>query len=896
MGSGIRSFARRLFAKKRVERELDDEMRFHLEMEVEKNLKRGLSQEEARREAMKSFGGVEKFKEEVRDQSAARLLESLGQDLRYGFRALWKNPAFSIAAVLTLALGIGANTAIFSVVHGVLLQSLPYGGGERLVRLRADAPGANLEDAGFSALNLADYRSQTRSFDGLVEYHSMWFVLLGGKEPVRVQTGVVSANFFDVLGVKPILGRTFRTGEDAHGAEAVLVVSYAYWMRGFGGDPKVVGRVFQMNDHPHTVIGVLPPIPGYPEENDVYMPVSACPFRSNPRTENNRAANFVTVFGRLKKGVSLAAARTDLGVVTKRLQRAYPADFPKSEMIVTPVSLIEEMTRQARPTLLILLGTVGLVLLLACANVANLSLARLIRREREMALRSVLGADRKRLARQLLTESTVLGLAGGLLGLLLARAGLHLLVSFATRFTPRASEIHMDATVLVFTLAVSLATGIALGLIPAVSRRKDLSASLSEGGERSTAGSARHRVRNLLIVGQVAISFVLLIGAGLMVRTIWNLQRVDPGFQTERVLANRLDLNFTKYDTPDKRLAIQEQLLKRLQSEQGVISVAISGSFPLNDLSGGPNTGRFQIEGRPVPNPDQAPRADVQQVSADYYRTIQVPLLQGRNFEARDRRPPGLKPVDGNFVVPNAVALVNKTMASHCFPGQDAIGKRISFDQGQSWITIVGIVGDVRQYGLAAAPTDQIYLHLLQYPTLSSTVMLRAVTDPMSMSRVVTETVHGLDPDQPVDRFRTLEQVRSNSMASPRLTALLLALFAALALVITATGISGVLAFSVSQRFHEFGIRMALGAAPTTVLRMVLRQGMALVAVGLGIGLAGALIFARLLSGLLFGVSSTDPLTFAAVAFVLLGVAATACFLPARRATGADPMHALRNA
>jgi len=895
MGSGIRSFARRLFTKKKVERELDEEMRFHVEMEVEKNLKRGLSHEEARRQAMQSFGGVEKFKDEVRDQSPARLLESLGQDLRYGFRALWKNPAFSIAAVLTLALGIGANTAIFSVVHGVLLQSLPYGGGERLVRLRADSPGANLENTGFSALNLADYRSQTRSFEGLSEYHSMWFVLLGGKEPVRVQTGVVSANFFDVLGVKPVLGRTFRTGEDAHGAEAVLVLSYAYWMRGFGGDPKVVGRVFQMNDRPHTVIGILPPIPGYPEENDVYMPVSACPFRSNPRVESNRGIRFFQVFGKLKPGVPLAAARADLATVTNRLQRAYPEAFPKSEFIVTPVSLIDEMTRQARPTFLILLCTVGLVLLLACANVANLSLARLIRREREMALRSVLGADRKRLARQLLTESTVLGLAGGLVGLVLARAGLQLLVTFATRFTPRASEIRMDATVLVFTLAVSLMTGIALGLIPAVSRRKDLSASLSEGGERSTAGSTRHRIRNLLIVGQVAISFVLLIGAGLMVRTIWNLQRVDPGFQPERVLATRLDLNFTKYNTPDKVLAIHEQLVRRMQSEQGVVSVAISGSFPLNDLSGGPSTGQFQVEGIPVPNQDQAPRADFQQVSADYFRTIQVPLLRGRGFEARDRRPPGL--ANGpNTVVPNAVALINRTMANHFWPGKEAVGRRISFDQGESWVTIVGVVGDVRQYGLAAAPTDQIYLHDLQFPTLSSTLMVRAVTDPMSMSRIVTDTVHGLDPDQPVDRFRTLEQVRSNSIASPRLTALLLALFAALALVITATGISGVLAFSVSQRFHEFGIRMALGAAPSTVLRMVLRQGMGLVAIGLGIGLAGAFAFSRLLSGLLYGVSSTDPLTFAAVALVLLGVAATACFLPARRATGADPMHALRDA
>ncbi|HYK42172.1 MAG TPA: ABC transporter permease [Thermoanaerobaculia bacterium] len=877
---------RSLLRGKPPEGELDEEMRFHLEMEVKKNLERGMAPEEARREAMKSFGGVERFKDEVRDQSTAHFLETVLQDLRFGLRALRKNPAFSLAAILTLALGIGANTAIFSVVNGVLLQSLPYGGGERLVRLQADAPAASIQNAGFSPLDLADFRAQTKSFEGLVEYHSMWFVLLGRKEPERVQTAVVSANYFDVLGVKPILGRTFRKGEDAHGAEAVLVLSYAYWMRSFGGDPKVVGRVFAMNDHPHTVIGVLPPIPGYPNENDLYMPVSACPFRSNPRLENNRRGRMLTVFGRLKPEVTIAAARTELNGVAGRLAREYPDAYPKGGFLVTPVSLREEMTKTARPTFLILLSTVGLVLLLACANVANLSLARLIRREREMALRSALGADRKRLARQVLTESTVLGLLGGALGLLLARAGLHLLISFATRFTPRASEIHMEAPVLLFTLVISVVTGVALGLIPVMSRKKDLAASMNEGGERSTAGSGRHRVRNLLIVAQVAISFVLLIGAGLMVRSLWNLQRVDPGFQTERVLTMRMDLNFTKYDTADKRLAFHEQLLRRLQSEQGVVSASISGTFPLNDGNGpGAANGQFQIEGDPaVTEQELLPRADFQQASQDYFKTIQVPLLRGRTFDSRDRK--------GN----DLVALINQTMANHRWPGKEAIGHRISFDQGKTWLTIVGIVGDVKQYELAAAPTDQIYLHLLQYPTLSSTILLRTVANPMAMSRIVSDTVHGMDPDQPVDHFRTLEQMRTNSLSSPRLTALLLALFALLALVITATGIMGVIAFSVSQRFHEFGIRMALGAQRGEVLTMVLRQGMSLVAIGLGIGLAGALLFSRLLNGLLYGVRPTDPLTFAAVAAVLLAVAAAACFFPARRATSADPMQTLRTA
>ncbi|MDQ2980102.1 MAG: ADOP family duplicated permease, partial [Acidobacteriota bacterium] len=591
------------------------------------------------------------------------------------------------------------------------------------------------------------------------------------------------------------------------------------------------------------------------------------------------------VFGRLKHGVGFAAARTDLATVSDRLLHAFPESRPKAGFLLKPISLREEMTRQARPTFLILLATVGLVLLLACANVANLSLARLTRRERELALRSALGADRRRLARQLLTESTVLGLAGGALGLLLARSGLHLLVSFASRFTPRAAEIHMDAPVLVFTLLVSLGTGVALGLLPAVSRRKDLAAALHEGGERSTSGLGRHRVRDVLIVSQVAISFVLLIGAGLMVRTLWNLQQVDPGFQTERVLTSRTALNFTKYDTPEKRLAFVEQLLQRMRNEQGVVSVAMAGTFPLNDTTGaGSLSGQYQIEGLPpLSNPDLLPTADFQQVSLDYFRTIQIPLQRGREFESNDRR--------GN----PPVALINRAMADHHWKNGNPVGHRISFDQGKTWVAIVGIVGDVRQYGLAAAPSDQVYLSLHQYPTLSSTLLVRTVANPMSISKVVSETVHGMDPEQPVDHFRTLEQARSNDLASPRLTATLLGLFALLAMAITATGIMGVLAFSVSQRFHEFGIRMALGAEPGSVLRMVVRQGMTLVGIGLAIGLAAALLFARLLSGLLFGVGPTDPLTFAAVAVVLSAVAATACFLPARRATAADPMHALRS-
>lgn len=456
-----------IFGRKRLEADMDEELRFHVDMEAERLVGQGLSPGAARTEALRRLGGVEKTKDEVRDAAFAGPLEALGQDARYALRALRRNPGFACAAVVTLALGIGANTAIFSVVHGVLLQALPYGGGERLVRIHAEAPGLGVTDGRFSALEMADLAAQNHTLDGVAEYHDMWFVLLGRPEPERVQTGVVAANFFDVLGVKPILGRTFLPGEDKHGAEAVLVLSHDYWLRSFGGDPKVVGRVFTMNDRPHTVVGVLPPIPGYPAENDVYMPTSACPFRSSPGAETNRGASFVLAFARMKPGVPLAAVRADLTDLAHRWEREHPETYPSSAHInIAPLSLSDELTRAARPTFLVLLGAVGLVLLIACANVTNLTLARLVRRERELALRTALGADRRRLAGQLLTESVLLALMGGVLGLGVAAAAHRLLVFFAARLTPRASEIAIDGTVLLFTLGVSLATGIALVFRP----------------------------------------------------------------------------------------------------------------------------------------------------------------------------------------------------------------------------------------------------------------------------------------------------------------------------------------------------------------------------------------------------------------------------------------------
>jgi predicted permease len=863
---------------------MDQELRFHLEMEIEGNLRRGMSLAEARREAMVSFGGVEKFKEECRDVRSAPLVESILKDVRYGLRILFRNPGFSAIAVLTLGLGIGANTAIFSVIYGVLVKPLPYKDGNQLVIVQQQAPLAHLLNVPFSVKEVQDYREQSQTLDAVVEHHSMSFTLLGGPEAQRVQTGVVSANFFDVLGVKPLLGRTFVAADEEPGADAVLVLSYHYWRQSYAGDPTIVGRVFQMNNRPHTVIGVLPPIPQYPVEQDVYMPTSQCPTRSSEQFKADRNSRMMSVFGRLKPGVPVAQAQADMSTLASNLEKQYPDSYPANAgYAASVIPLQEELTRRGKPTFLILLGTAGLVLLIACANVANLTLARLMRREREMAVRAALGAGRGRLIRQLLTESTLLSFAGGVLGLLLAAGGLQLLVGFAARFTTRASEIRIDGLVLLFTLLVSIVTGLLFGLMPAFSSDQSLSSSLREGG-RSSAGLKRQRMRNVLIVAQIGVSFILLIWAGLMLRSLLKLQHVNPGFDPERVLVMRISPNWSKVKTNLETQTLLLRILNKVRSEPGVLSAAFGSTFPLNQLgiTNGPFNRGFQIEGHPIPEGELAPQADFRTASTDYFETVRQPLVRGRTFSESDK--------DGAPLV----AVINQSTAQHRWGDEDPIGRRVSFDRGRTWQTVVGIVGNVRQYGLDREPTDEIYVPLAQ-AGFGGNLLVRTTVDPISIAKLMREVVYEVDPDTAVDRVQTLEQVRSDAVASPRLTAILLAMFAGLALVITAAGIAGVMALSVNQRTHELGVRLALGATPGNVLGMVMREGMSYVLVGLSVGLGGALLLGRLMSALLFAVEPTDPLTFLIVALVLIAVAATACFVPARRVTSIDPMLALRS-
>ena len=805
-------------------------------------------------------------------------MEGLLLDLRFALRSLAKNPGYSLVIIVTLALGIGANTAIFSVVDGVLLGRLPYEHGERIVRLRQEAQGAGNQGMGFSPPEIVDYRERAAALDAVEEYHSMPFTFLGRKEPERLQTGVVSAGFFEMFGVEPLLGRTFLPGEDEPGDDPVLVLSYDYWNREMGGDLGVLGSTFEMNDRIHTVVGVLPPLPPYPDDNAIFMPASSCPFRASVR--ENRQGRMLSAFARLEPQIDEGRAAQDLDRLTSAMASDHPETYPEnSEYRATFEPLREELTQRARPTFLLLLAAVALVLLIVCANVANLTLARRLHRERELAVRTALGADRGRLVRQLLTESTLLALLGGVLGMVLARSLLSLLVDFASRFTPRAHEVQLDLKILLFTLVLSLLTGIAFGLAPALARRRNPARALREGGDRgATSGRG---LQSALVVSQVAISFILLIAAGLTLRSFLTLTRVDPGFRAENVLTLTVDLNWSKYSNPQQYRDFYQPLLSDLQSLPGVTRAAIGRTVPLGVAN--PFQRSFQVEGMEVADPTLQPRADVRVVSPDYFDTLGIRHLGGRLFSEFDHEEA------------QAAIVVSQGMAQRNWGAEDPVGRRISFDQGQTWLTVVGVVGDVKQYGYDQAANDEIYIPFLQFPLRRMSLMVQTQVEPATMVRQVREAVYRQDPEQPVAHVRTLNELRTDSLASRRLTTMLLGLFGGLALLVTASGLGGLLAFSVSQRTREIGLRMALGARRGKVLRMILVQGLSLVALGLALGAFGAFALGRYVESLLYGVAPNDLITFLAVALGLGLAASIAALGPALRATSIDPMNALRS-
>jgi putative ABC transport system permease protein len=867
-----------------MDRELDAEVRFHIDMETQQHIRRGMTPEEARTRAFKEFGPMEKHKEEAREARGVSWLEELVADLRYGLRTLIKNPGFAALAIVTLGLGIGANTAIFSVINGVLLKPLPYENGDRLVLVQQAAPRANQPSFGVSIKELYDYRDQLASFEGLVEFHQMSFDLLKRGEPDRVATGVVSPNFFDVLGIRPLLGRTFLPTDDDHGAEAVLVLGHSYWQTKFGSDANIVGQVFEMNDRPHRVVGVLPPVPHYPNEVDVYMPTEACPFRAAAEQNiesNRRAFGALQVFGLLKAGAAPEAAAAEVATVAQRWAQDYPQVYrPALGFQARTAGVLEQLTSGAREMLFILLGTTGLVLLLACANVANLTLARMLRRDRELAMRTALGAGRWRLVRQLLTESAVLSLFGGIVGLGFAWATIDMLTTFVARFTARTGEIELDPGVLGFTLLVSIVTGLVFGTFPALASRIDLVNALKSGGKGTSHAGGGRKLQGALIVAQVAVSVVLLVGAGLLLLSFYRLQLVDPGYRGESVMTAEVFTNFTKYPNSDSQRRLYVTLLERLQGSPGVTGAAITNAIPLDALQ--PGQTRFEVRGRTYSSPDERPTTDVRIASPGYFPALGIPLLKGRVFTELDHEDAA------------PVIVINETLARREWSGRDPIGAEVSANNGKTWSTVVGIVADVKTFGLNREPVPQVYIPLRQSGGLAGRLLLRMNGEPQQAATVMRDTIRSVDPDLPIENVRTLDDIRERYLATPRLTAMLLTVFAALALLVTITGITGVIAQSVSQRTQEFGVRMALGASQNSVLAMVLRQGLILVGVGLVIGIGASFALARVLQSYLYDTAPTDPLTLVGVALAFIISGTLACLGPAWRATTVDPMLALR--
>jgi putative ABC transport system permease protein len=809
-------------------------------------------------------------------------LDTFWQDIRFGFRALLRSPATSAVALLTLALGIGANTAIFSVVNGVLLEPLPYLDPGELVVVSESNPGRGFPRFSVSPPNFDDWRRQNQVFDGMTAVSQGRFNLTGGERPEAVPGAQVTPEFFRVIGVEPALGRGFVPEEGLPGGPKVAVLSHGLWQRRFGSDPGIVSRQIQIDGESFTVIGVMPPGFTLPSRREIWMPL---PWDFPPEM---RGAHFFAVFARLKDGVSLERAETEMKTIASRLERQYPESNSGWTTVVR--RLQDAVVENVRPALLLLLSAVGFVLLIACANVANLLLARLAAREREIAVRTALGAGRARLVRQMVTESLVLFLVGGALGLLLGSWATRGLVALYGEGLPRGQEVGLDSRVLLFTLLLSLGTGLLFGLAPALSATSGgLFGALKEGG-RAVAGGARGRLlRNLLVLGEVAVALVLLVGAGLLLQSFARLRSVDPGFRADGVLTAEVALPEAKYEAQERQIAFTRELLDRLRATPGVRSAATA--FPL-PLGGNGFVLTFSVQGRPEPPNGEEPNANIRLVSPDFFQTLGIRVLQGRVFT----------PQDNPQSIP--VIVINKTMADRTWPGESPLGRRITFDDTTSpdaaWMEVVGVVADIHHRELDEDAGAEVYWPQLQNPVGGQlSILLRTEGEPTQLAGAVREVVSSIDADLPVEQVRNMEAVVAESLAGSRFQTVLLGIFAAVALILAAIGVYGVISYSVTQRTHEIGIRMALGARRVEVLGLVVRQGMALVLAGVVAGLALALLLvwwlAERLTSLIYGGRALDPLTFVAVPLVLLAVALLANWLPARRATRVDPLVALRS-
>ena len=802
-------------------------------------------------------------------------MDSIIKDIRYGIRSLLKRPGFTAIALVALALGIGANTAIFSLVNAVVLQPLPYQDPDQLVWAWGNfRNGGNR--ASVAPLDYLDFRSQNKTFEQFAASVGVPANITGSGGPERLIALGVTGNYFDVFGVRPALGRGFSIENEKPGQDQVTVLSHALWQRRFAGDSQIIGNSVVIDNKPYQVIGVMPAGLRLPQEAELWVPLN---FDADPTMMKQRKGHFLRPVGKLKPGVSLAQAQADTDHIAAQLEQQFPDTNTGKNLRL--VSLREQLTGDSSTLVFILFGAVGFVLLIACANVANLSLVRAASRQKEIALRTALGASRSRIVRQVITESLLLSIIGGALGALLAVWGVELLVSLSAENLPPMVTVKIDTTVLAFTLVISLATGLLFGLAPALRTSKvDLIDSLKEG-TRGAEGTLRNRTRRLLVVFESAVAVMLLIGAGLLVRSLIALQSVDPGFDADNVLTLKIELPQQKYDwSPaapgDKPANFFQQLESRVASLPGVESVGLITQLP---LSGQATDITFTVEGRPPVSPDQALSADWRQVNGNYFSALRIPLLRGRNFSEQEVRQ------SGNVVV------VSQAFVANAFPNEEPLGKRIVTMFGGVY-EIIGVVGDIRHSSLANQPFATFYFPTRNWGWMN--VVIRTQGDPLSIVGAVRNEVHALDPDLPIAGVKRMSDWVHSSVAAPRYRTTLLALFAALAMILAATGIYGVMSYSVAQRTHEIGVRMALGARRFDVLKMVVRQGMILTFVGVVLGLAGAFALTRVMASLLFQVTATDPITFGAVALLLTAVAFIACYVPARRATKVDPLVALR--
>ena len=875
--------ARHYARREQFDRELAEEMRFHLEMKAEEYVAAGMSPEEARRAARRQFGNETRLRESSRETWGFASMETLLQDVRFGARVLAKHRGFTAVAVVTLALGIGANTAIFSVVNELLLRPLPFRDAGRLVMLWEVSPAGRRQNS-TSRANFRAWREQGASFEGMAAFSDQRLNLSGAGDPEEVSVQLATPELFRVLDVKPALGRALAEEDAGPDAPDVAVLSHGLWQRRFGGDPAVVGRSITLNGTPRTVVGVLPAgfqwhikqrsSTGRPAE--IWVPLAM------PTEGVAARGRFLSVVARMKPGVTVEQAAAEMKTIAARLEQDAPQFNKGFGAEVLP--LREQFVGNVRPALLILLGAVGFVLLIACANVANLMLSRAAAREKEIALRTALGASRMRVVRQLLTESLLLALMGSALGLLVAWWGISALVAISPRDVVNLQGVGLNLTVLGWTLAVSLLTGVIFGIAPALeATRLNLNDTLKEGGKGAGGPGARAgRLRSAFVVAEVALALVLLASAGLLVKSFFRLQKIDTGFETENVLTMVVSLPEGKYGEERQMVAFFRQVTERLRALPGVRAAGMVNYLP---LYGGPGSSTgFTVEGRPAPPPGEEPGTSVRVADAAYFEAMGIPLVRGRHFNEREG------------AEARRVALVSESMARQHFPGEDPVGKRISVDMFEqpTPTEIVGVVGDVRYDSLTdeAVPTVYFPHPDLAYPFM--TLVIRTAGDPSEVAAAARREVRAVDPEQAVADVRTMNQVMADTVGRARFNTLLFGLFAGLATLLAAVGIFGVMNYSVALRTREIGLRMALGAQPRRVLMLILRQGMFLTLVGVGLGLVGALTLTRVMSSLLFGVEATDPATFAAIVVLLTLVSLLACYVPARRATRVDPLNALR--